>query len=157
MLVLMRKMSQMFPLALGLDEHFFDHKVTHPITSCKMIHYPLQEPSSKYKTGIGAHTDFVCKLSRMSANQVPSDQHLKGFTMLLQDNVGGLEVLNANAEGIPAKPIPGTFVINVGDFIMRLTNNKFLSAVHRVTSISGEEKYSILWFCSFNLDALVEV
>lgn len=77
--------------------------------------------------------------------------------MLLQDDVGGLEVLNANAEWIPAPHIPGTFVINVGDFLMRLTNNRFLSTVHRVTNTSGRERYSMPWFCSFNLDALVEV
>ncbi|KAL4876886.1 hypothetical protein BJY04DRAFT_231182 [Aspergillus karnatakaensis] len=139
MLVLLRKMMQMFALGLGLDEGHFDAKVTHPLTSCKMIHYPPQEPSSKDETGIGAHTDFVC------------------FTMLLQDQVGGLEVLNANGHWIPAQPIPGTFVVNVGDFLMRLTNNRFLSTVHRVPNVSGKERYSIPWFCSFNLDALVEV
>jgi len=139
MIVLMRKMMQMFALGLGLDEHFFDEKVTHPLASCKMIHYPPQDPLSIDETGIGAHTDFVC------------------FTMLLQDNVGGLEVLNANAEWIPATPIPGTFVINVGDFFMRLTNKNFLSTVHRVANKSGKERYSMPWFCSFNLDALVEV
>ncbi|KAJ9142990.1 Oxoglutarate/iron-dependent oxygenase [Pleurostoma richardsiae] len=139
MIVLMRKMVQMFALGLGFDEHFFDQKVTHPLASCKMIHYPPQDPSSEDETGIGAHTDFVC------------------FTMLLQDNVGGLEVLNANAHWIPAPPIPGAFVINVGDFLMRLTNRRFLSTVHRVTNKSGKERYSMPWFCSFNLDAIVEV
>ena len=77
--------------------------------------------------------------------------------MLLQDDVGGLEVLNANAHWIPATPIPGTFVINVGDFLMRLTNKKFLSTVHRVANKTGKERYSMPWFCSFNLDAIVEV
>ncbi|KAH8810821.1 hypothetical protein F5884DRAFT_260881 [Xylogone sp. PMI_703] len=139
MIVLMRKMMQMFALGLGLDEHFFDNKVTHPLASCKMIHYPPQDPDVNDETGIGAHTDFVC------------------FTMLLQDDVGGLEVLNANAEWIPATPIPGTFVVNIGDFLMRLTNKKFLSTVHRVSNKSGKERYSMPWFCSFNLDALVEV
>lgn len=77
--------------------------------------------------------------------------------MLLQDQVGGLEVLNTNAHWVPAPPIQGTFVINVGDFLMRLTNNKFLSTVHRVTNTTGKERYSMPWFCSFNLDSLVEV
>ncbi|OAA59660.1 Oxoglutarate/iron-dependent oxygenase [Niveomyces insectorum RCEF 264] len=139
MVVLMRKMMQMFALGLGLDEHHFDKKVTHPLASCKMIHYPPQDPSVNDETGIGAHTDFVC------------------FTMLLQDDVGGLEVLNANAHWVPATPVKGAFVVNVGDFLMRLTNRKFLSTVHRVTNKSGRERYSMPWFCSFNLDAIVEV
>lgn len=62
MIILMRKMTQMFALGLGLDENFFDHKVTHPLASCKMIHYPPQDPSVTDETGIGAHTDFVCTL-----------------------------------------------------------------------------------------------
>jgi isopenicillin N synthase-like dioxygenase len=61
MITLMRKMIQMFALGLGLDEHFFDHKVTHPLASCKMIHYPPQDSTSENEIGIGAHTDFVCK------------------------------------------------------------------------------------------------
>jgi isopenicillin N synthase-like dioxygenase len=77
--------------------------------------------------------------------------------MLFQDDVGGLEVLNANGYWVPAPPVPGTFVINVGDFLMRLTNKKFLSTVHRVSNKSGKERYSMPWFCSFNLDASVEV
>ena len=75
----------------------------------------------------------------------------------MQDDVGGLEVLNANAQWVAAKPVGGAFVVNVGDFLMRLTNNKFLSTVHRVTNTSGKERYSMPWFCSFNLDATVEV
>ena len=63
MVVLMRKMIQMFALGLGLDEHYFDNKVTHPLASCKMIHYPPQDPSLRDETGIGAHTDFVCMFS----------------------------------------------------------------------------------------------
>lgn len=47
------------------------------------------------ETGIGAHTDFTM------------------FTILNQDSVGGLEVLNANAHWVPATPTPGTFVVNV--------------------------------------------
>lgn len=139
MVVLMRKMVQMFALGLGLDEHHFDSMVTHPLASCKMIHYPPQDPAADDETGIGAHTDFVC------------------FTMLLQDDVGGLEVLNANAQWVPAPPVHGAFVVNVGDFLMRLTNNKFLSTVHRVNNRTGRERYSMPWFCSFNLDAMVEV
>ena len=61
MVVLLLKMIQMFALGLDLDEHYFDEKVTHPLASCKMIHYPPQDPTSNDETGIGAHTDFVCK------------------------------------------------------------------------------------------------
>lgn len=66
--------------------------------------------------------------------------------MLLQDDVGSLEVLDANAQWVPAPPIPGTFVVNVGDFLMRTTNDILLSTVHRVTNVSRRDKYSMLFF-----------
>ncbi|RDW59224.1 oxoglutarate oxygenase [Coleophoma crateriformis] len=139
MIVLARKMMQCFALGLGADEHYFDDMITAPNTSVKKIHYPPQDPSSTSETGIGAHTDFVC------------------FTMLYQDSVGGLDVLNANGKWIPAPPVPGTFVVNIGDFLMRASNDKFLSTVHRVKNISGQERYSMPFFFSFNMDAYVEV
>lgn len=71
MVVLLRKMIQMFALGLGLDEHYFDEKVTHPLASCKMIHYPPQDPQAVDETGIGAHTDFVCKLRCLSVYNWP--------------------------------------------------------------------------------------
>lgn len=80
-----------------------------------------------------------------------------GFTVLLQDDVGGLEVLNANANWVPAPPIPGTFVVNVGDFLMRTTNDRFLSTVHRVKNVSARDRYSMPFFFCFNMDAYVEV
>ena len=41
-----------------------------------------------------------------------------GFTTLYQDNIGDLEALNANGEWVAAVPIPGTFMVNVGDSVI---------------------------------------
>lgn len=82
---------------------------------------------------------------------------MAGFTILLQDDTGGLDVLNANAEWVPAPPIPGTFVVNIGDFLMRLTNDRFLSTVHRVKNVSGRDRYSMPFFFSFDMHAYVSV
>ncbi|KAF2092452.1 Clavaminate synthase-like protein [Rhizodiscina lignyota] len=139
LLRLARKMMQAFALGLGEKETYFDELVTAPLTSIKKIHYPPQDLTSTDETGIGAHTDFVC------------------FTILHQDNTGGLDVLNANAEWVPAPPIPGTFVVNIGDFLMRLTNNRFLSTVHRVKNVSGKDRYSMPFFFSFGMHDFVSV
>lgn len=155
MLPLARRMMRAFALGLGEEETFFDAIITAPNSSVKKIHYPPQDVSSTEETGIGAHTDFVCKCwcgwLRRSLKLLP------GFTILLQDDIGGLEVLNANAHWIPAPPIPGTFVVNVGDFLMRLTNDRFLSTVHRVKNLSGKDRYSMPYFFCFNMDAYIEV
>jgi len=79
------------------------------------------------------------------------------FTILNQDMVGGLEVLNKNGVYIKAKPIRGTFVVNIGDFLQRISNDKFVSTVHRVRNTMGVERYSVPFFFSFNMDAEVPV
>src|ERR1700749_4652260 len=71
--------------------------------------------------------------------------------------VAGLEILNKNGIYIPAKPIRGTFVVNVGDFLQRISNDAFVSTVHRVRNTSGSERYSIPFFFSFNMDVAVPV
>jgi isopenicillin N synthase-like dioxygenase len=79
------------------------------------------------------------------------------FTILNQDMIGGLEILNKNGIYVPAKPIRGTFVVNVGDFLQRISNDKFVSTVHRVRNTSGLSRYSIPFFFSFNMDVAVPV
>ncbi|KAE8443405.1 hypothetical protein EG329_001886 [Mollisiaceae sp. DMI_Dod_QoI] len=150
-----RKMMQIFALGLGESEDYFDEYITAPNTSCKKILYPPQEVDNTDETGIGAHTDFVCKVLLFFA-YVPG-LIAAGFTTLYQDSVGGLEALNANGEWIPAVPIPGTFVVNIGDFLMRMSNNRFLSTVHRVKNISGRERHAMPFFFSLNMDAPVKV
>lgn len=139
LLTLARALIRTFALGLGVKETYFDSMITAPFNSIKIIKYPTQEPDDVSEIGIGAHTDFEC------------------FTILSQDDVGGLEVLNKNACWIPAKPVKGTFVVNVGDFLQRISNERFVSTVHRVRNVTGRERYSIPCFFAFNLDTYVEV
>lgn len=87
---------------------------------------------------------------------IDSDMRI-AFTILNQDMVGGLEILNKNGIYVPAKPIRGTFVVNIGDFLQRISNDVFVSTVHRVRNTTGLERYSIPFFLSFNVDAEVSV
>jgi isopenicillin N synthase-like dioxygenase len=59
---------------------------------------------------------------------------------------GGLQVLNAAKEWVTAHPIPGTFVVNIGDLMHRWTNNRFRSNPHRVVNTSGRARQSIAVF-----------
>ncbi|KZO98945.1 2OG-Fe-II oxygenase [Calocera viscosa TUFC12733] len=140
LLKLSRRLMRAFGLALGVGEGYFDEmgQMDAPNTAMKVIHYPPQEVDSADETGIGAHTDFTC------------------FT-LLQTTLPGLEVLNAGGHWVQAPPMPGTFIMNVGDFLMRMSNGRFLSTVHRVKNVLGEDRYSIPFFFNTNLDAPVEV
>jgi isopenicillin N synthase-like dioxygenase len=55
---------------------------------------------------------------------------------------------------VEGTPIPGTFVINIGDLVQRLTNNVYLANLHRVINTSGRERYSIPFFIDADYDAV---
>jgi isopenicillin N synthase-like dioxygenase len=131
-----RNLFQAFAIALDLPDDFFEPLITKPLGQMRLIHYP-PDPSSDAPTrwGIGPHSDYEC------------------FTILLQDDAGGLEVMNAAGEWIAAPPIPGTFVVNVGDLMGRWTNDLYASTLHRVVNRSGRERQSFPFFYGANFDA----
>lgn len=71
--------------------------------------------------------------------------------------MGGLEILNKNGIYVPAPYIHGTFVVNIGDFLERISNDQFVSTVHRVRNATGKERYSMPFFFGFNMDANIGV
>lgn len=89
--------------------------------------------------GFGTHTDLQC------------------FTFLWQDHIGGLQVLNMEGEWIKVLPIEGTFVVNIGDYLMRLSNDRFKSTLHRVYNRSVEDRYSMPFFFGFNFNEVCGV
>ena len=64
---------------------------------------------------------------------------------------------NAASRWMDADPVPGTFVVNVGDMLARWTNDLFPPTLHRVINTSGAERQSIPFFYDPNHDAPVEV
>ncbi|CEL02007.1 hypothetical protein ASPCAL01583 [Aspergillus calidoustus] len=138
-LALSRKLLRTFALALDLDEGYFDGFVTFPGCMSRLLHYPPQAVQGEERAGIEAHTDFEC------------------FTILSQDSVPALQVLNSSNQWVTAAPIPDTLVVNVGDFMSFWTGGKFRSTVHRVTNLTGENRYSVPFFFGVNYDATVEV
>ena len=142
-LVLARKLVRIFALALDLSEDYFDAITTHPGSDALYIHYPPSpRPSASDQdidVGIGSHTDIQL------------------FTLLWQDFSGGLQVLSNTDEWLDARPIQGTLVVNVGDFLQRLSNDRFRSTVHRVYNRTQESRYSMPFFFGFNADAVCKV
>lgn len=69
-----------------------------------------------------------------------------GITLVGQDKVPALEVLNQDGIWIDAPPIPGTFVCNVGSFLEHQTNGFFPATVHRVRNKTGQARYSLPFF-----------
>jgi isopenicillin N synthase-like dioxygenase len=146
-------------LTLGVDSDFFLPLTTGAVATMRYLHYPAQpkDEDERLNRGIGAHTDFGC------------------VTLLLQDEVDGLQVLDAPSgqwldvcDRIPypsaltdtiylqVKPVEGAYVVNLGDLFMRMANDKYKSNIHRVINKSSRERYSIPFFFSGNPDYLCE-
>ncbi|KAG4420531.1 hypothetical protein IFR04_006351 [Cadophora malorum] len=134
---LARQLTRSFALALSLPETDLDSKITYPDAGVGLNYYPSIPPSSsdsEEQVSIGSHTDFQL------------------FTILWQDSNGGLQVLNREGEWINAAPIEGTFVVNIGDYLQRITNDRYISTVHRARNLSGKERISMPMFFGFNLN-----
>ncbi|KAE8153270.1 2OG-Fe(II) oxygenase superfamily protein [Aspergillus avenaceus] len=142
-LALARKLVRIFALSLNLPSNYFDDVVTHPGADGLYVHYPGTPESTndetKLEVGIGSHTDIQC------------------FTLLWQDKSGGLQVLSAADEWLDARPIEGTLVVNIGDFLQRLSNNRFKSTVHRVYNRQSGSRYSMPFFFGFNPESVCAV
>lgn len=123
-----------FAVALGEDPDVFSRHATKTPSQLRLVHYPFN-PEAQDAIGIGAHTDYEC------------------FT-LLKPTAPGLEVMNGAGEWIDVPPVPGTFVVNIGDLLELWTNGAFVATSHRVRKVV-EERYSFPLF--FNVDYDTEV
>ncbi|MEJ8476662.1 isopenicillin N synthase family dioxygenase [Roseibium algae] len=139
MIKLSHQLLHAFALALELEEDHFDDLVDKPLATLRLLHYPPQFGEiDDRQIGIGAHSDYEC------------------FTILCQDKISALQALNTNGEWISAPPLPGHFVVNVGDQMARWTNDLFTSTIHRAINRSGLERYSIPFFFGPNYNAVIE-
>ena len=130
---------QVLALTLDLEPSTFNEFGQNALAILRLLHYPPQPPdASEDERGIGAHSDFG------------------GITLLLQDDVGGLQVYGSpSSSWIDVVPTLGAYVVNLGNLLMRWTNDRYVSNLHRVINQSGRGRYSVPFFFSGNPDYVV--
>jgi isopenicillin N synthase-like dioxygenase len=123
---------QAIALYLGLDEHYFDNYVHNGNSILRAIHYPpiTHEPKSSIR----------------------AEQHedINLITLLVGASADGLQILTKQNDWVGVTSLPEQIVVNVGDMLQRLTNNRLRSTTHRVVNppreLWGTSRYSIPFF-----------
>jgi isopenicillin N synthase-like dioxygenase len=128
-------MLRAIALHLELPEHFFDAKVKHGNSILRPIHYyPIDDPDA------------------VPADAVRAAEHgdINLITLLMGASADGLQVLRRDGRWIPITALPDQLVVNVGDMLERLTNQKLKSTIHRVVNppraLMNTPRYSIPFF-----------
>jgi len=129
--------------SLKLDTNFFDKNYFRDEPTClfRIFNYPAafcQQKGNENLWGVGEHTDYGM------------------LTILLQDDIGGLQVKTSQGEWIQAPPISNTFVCNIGDMLDRMTAGYYRSTPHRVKNLSTTvDRLSFPFFLDPHWDAEV--
>ena len=142
---LVETLMRIFALALGMAEEFFADKIDRHITAMRLNHYAeASRPPLPGQLRAGAHTDYG------------------SLTILLAtDAAGGLQVRGGDGSWWDVAPVPGTFIVNLGDLMAQWTNDRWVSTLHRVVNPPaarrvGSRRASIGFFHQPNHDALIE-
>jgi len=130
-----RELLKAIAVYLGLAEDYFEPRVIQGNSILRAIHYfPIEDPDSLPTDAVraGAHEDINL------------------ITLLIGASADGLEVLTREGTWYPVKAHGEDIVVNVGDMLQRLTNNKLKSTTHRVVNPPRElmktSRFSVPFF-----------
>lgn len=127
-----RQMLRAIALFLEVGENYFDDKIHNGNSILRAIHYGPITHEPKDAVRAAEHEDINL------------------ITLLMGASADGLQILNKNNEWVSVTALPEQVVVNVGDMLQRLTNNRLKSTTHRVVNPPreqwGSSRYSIPFF-----------
>jgi len=135
---LARSFLPIWATSLNMPVDFFEAFFKEPHLTLSLLNYPPQKIVGNRQYGIAPHTDNSF------------------MTFLAQSNVPGLAVRMPSGHWRVVENVPGTFLVNTGNVIMRWTNDRYLSTKHRVINTADVDRYSIPMFFGPSGDALIE-
>lgn len=140
-----RTLTRIFADALDVELEYFNRLTDHSIDVLRMNNYALPEGTVTLDgelTGMGEHTDFGI------------------VTVLWADQVAGLQVLGSDQRWHDVAPTDGALLVNLGDLTARMTNDRWMSTLHRVRPpvVDGtiKRRRSAAFFHDGNADAVIE-
>jgi len=129
--------------ALGVNETYFADKFDRQASVARMIRYPaVTEPPLPGQLRAGLHTDY-------------------GIMTFVRgdDTPGGLQVQHRQGGWIDVHPPRNSFVCNIGDLMMRWSNDRWLSTLHRVAVPPPDavptDRISLVFFQNPNPDTVI--
>ena len=151
-----------FELPLALELPIRWHQTFHQAAGCCVL--MIRSHSNPLRTLIPSgkflHRNFSNPIlndqNKASGDGIGSHIDYGFLTILLQDNVQGLEIKDSDDQWFKAPIIPGTFLINIGHMIQRWTNDYYRATVHRVVSPEDKARLSVPFFFEPNFDTVIE-
>lgn len=134
---LAREIMEVFATALGLETHYFNEFINHPISALRALNYPPTKNVEKQdQQRAGAHTDYG------------------SLTILLPEPRSvGLQIFRSG-KWIKVPPTEDCFIINIGDLMELWTSNRWVSTLHRVVAKSNQPgRLSLAFFHQPDWDA----
>lgn len=129
------RLARAIALDLGLPEDHFDGAFHEPLAALRVLHYPPATGTAG-EIGAGAHSDYGV------------------VTLLMTDGEPGLQVKPRGGDWTDVPHVADAYVVNIGDCLMRWTNDLYVSTPHRVLPPKRKRR-SVAMFVETHPDVVV--